>query len=231
MNITESKELGFMRYFLKDSGLAHRVTSAVRIGATARHWFPGTSGMGLALDISGPSYGRDTDEQLALFNMLFKTIGHQLRELYFSHPSVSLMIRKGRVVPRSQIPKSIIDGHHDHVHWSVVKGTFVKFPIPTTFPEASQMIRNEAIAIRPTPSGQGFYIAARDGGVFPFGDAIGFGSLYDHIQHTAVDDELADLAVTSTGKGYWLLSNDGGVFPYGDAVGYGSAYDQIGGKW
>jgi hypothetical protein len=74
------------------------------------------------------------------------------------------------------------------------------------------------VALAATPTGQGYWLVAADGGVFTFGDARFAGS--------AGSLELAapvvDLAPTPTGSGYWLAAADGGVFTYGDAAFAGS---------
>jgi hypothetical protein len=71
-----------------------------------------------------------------------------------------------------------------------------------------------AMAIRTTPSGQGYWIVGSDGGVFTYGDAQFYGSLGD----TDLDAPITDLEPTPTGCGYWLLGADGGVFTFGDAA-------------
>ena len=76
-----------------------------------------------------------------------------------------------------------------------------------------------------TPSGQGYWLVARDGGVFAFGDAAFAGS----VGGTALNAPIVAMAATPTGKGYWLLGGDGGVFAFGDALFAGSAGDRPGG--
>jgi hypothetical protein len=74
-------------------------------------------------------------------------------------------------------------------------------------------------AAAPRADGHGYWLAAADGGVFPFGSAVGFGSAAGvRLRGAAVG-----IAATASGGGYWLAGSDGGVFPFGDAVGYGSA--------
>jgi hypothetical protein len=64
-----------------------------------------------------------------------------------------------------------------------------------------------------TPSGQGYWLVAADGGVFNYGDAPFLGSLGDH----PPDLPVVSMAPTQTGRGYWLLGADGGIFSLGDA--------------
>jgi hypothetical protein len=80
-----------------------------------------------------------------------------------------------------------------------------------------------AMAIRSTPSGQGYWIVGSDGGVFTFGDAGFYGSLGD----VALEAPITDLEPTPSGAGYWLLGQDGGVFTFGDAGFYGAATGMV----
>jgi hypothetical protein len=73
-----------------------------------------------------------------------------------------------------------------------------------------------------TPSGDGYWLVAADGGIFSFGDATFEGSL----GATRLTGPIVGMASTRDGKGYWLVAADGGVFAYGDAGFYGS----MGGK-
>ena len=79
--------------------------------------------------------------------------------------------------------------------------------------------KNEAVAILPSKSGDGYYLVFSDGGVFTYGDANFFGSLGDR----ELNAPIVSAAATPSGDGYWLLSSDGGVFCFGDASFRGSA--------
>jgi 3D (Asp-Asp-Asp) domain-containing protein len=70
-----------------------------------------------------------------------------------------------------------------------------------------------------TPSGQGYWVAGRDGGIFTSGDAGYYGSA----GAVHLNQPIAALAATPTGRGYWLAAADGEVFALGDAVAYGNA--------
>ena len=76
----------------------------------------------------------------------------------------------------------------------------------------------------PSPSAQisglapGYWLFARDGGVFSFGAARFYGSEGGvHLNQPIVGG-----AATLDGRGYWLVAADGGVFSFGDARFYGS---------
>ena len=75
-------------------------------------------------------------------------------------------------------------------------------------------LNKPASAIAVTPSGKGYWIAAQDGGVFAFGDALYLGGLGDK----ALASPIVALAPTPSGRGYLLLASNGSVFPFGDAV-------------
>ncbi len=75
------------------------------------------------------------------------------------------------------------------------------------------------VAIAATHDGAGYWLAARDGGIFNYGDAGFFGSAGSlHLNAPVVG-----MAATPDGRGYWLVAADGGIFNYGDAGFFGSA--------
>jgi hypothetical protein len=67
-----------------------------------------------------------------------------------------------------------------------------------------------------TPTGNGHWVATKDGTVFALGDATYYG------QPTG-RHHIAAITATPTGHGYWLFDQDGSVLPYGDAHPLGSA--------
>jgi len=71
-----------------------------------------------------------------------------------------------------------------------------------------------------TADGRGYWLVASDGGIFPFGDAPGYGSTGG----IHLNKPIVGMAPTASGNGYWLVASDGGIFPFGDAVNhsYGS---------
>nr|MDA8262661.1 right-handed parallel beta-helix repeat-containing protein [Actinomycetota bacterium] len=70
--------------------------------------------------------------------------------------------------------------------------------------------------------GSGYWMAAKDGGVFNFGGSGFYGSMGGKTLNAPV----VGLAPTMDQGGYWLAASDGGVFSFGDATFYGS----MGGK-
>jgi len=73
-----------------------------------------------------------------------------------------------------------------------------------------------------SPGGQGYWEAASDGSVFPFGGAQFYGSMGGR----PLNKPIVGMAATPDGKGYWEVASDGGIFSFGDAGFYGS----MGGK-
>ena len=72
----------------------------------------------------------------------------------------------------------------------------------------------------PTPSGNGYWLVAADGGIFAFGDAA---FSVRHGRAAASNKPIVGMAArppaaTATGS----IALDGGVFTYGDAQFYGT---------
>jgi len=61
------------------------------------------------------------------------------------------------------------------------------------------------VDITATPGGNGYWLAASDGGIFAYGDAIFRGSAGS----LALDRPVTAMASTGTGDGYWLASTPG----------------------
>jgi hypothetical protein len=81
-------------------------------------------------------------------------------------------------------------------------------------------IAGSFVAIAPTPSGSGYWLAQAGGGVDSFGGAGFYGSLPGI--GIRPGQPIVGMASTPDGKGYWLVGADGGVFTFGDAGFYGS---------
>jgi hypothetical protein len=76
-----------------------------------------------------------------------------------------------------------------------------------------------------TPTGQGYWFVASDGGVFSYGDARFFGSTGG----IRLNRPIVGMAASPTGGGYWLVADDGGVFTFGDG-GYEGSGAEGGGQ-
>ena len=86
-------------------------------------------------------------------------------------------------------------------------------------PAGGLQLNSPPVGMASTASGNGYWIAAADGGIFNYGDAGFFGSAGS----IALNKPIVGMAATKDGGGYWLVASDGGVFTYGDAVFHGSA--------
>jgi len=75
-----------------------------------------------------------------------------------------------------------------------------------------------ACAIISTPTGNGYYVFAGDGGVFAYGDALFVGS----VAGESLQGPIVDAVLHPSGNGYWLVGSDGGVFAFGNAKYHGS---------
>lgn len=94
---------------------------------------------------------------------------------------------------------------------SACYGTFPILPAPS--PTARVVMLHDAVAICPHPSGNGYWLAQADGGVFTHGAIPFYGSMGGHPMNSPV----VDMAATAKGDGYWLVGADGGVFNFGGA--------------
>ena len=68
------------------------------------------------------------------------------------------------------------------------------------------------VAIAASPDGKGYWLLARDGGVFSFGVPF-HGSVADRQPYA----NAVELRVTDSGAGYYVAGRDGAVFAFGDA--------------
>ena len=85
------------------------------------------------------------------------------------------------------------------------------------------------VGIAAAASGQGYVLAASDGGAFNYGTQHFFGSVPGSLAPgQKLNAPIVGIAVTHSGKGYWFVGSDGGVFNYGDAPFLGSIYTAIG---
>ena len=61
-----------------------------------------------------------------------------------------------------------------------------------------------------TTTGGGYWLVARDGGIFAFGDARFLGST----GNIRLNQPVVGMARTPSGGGYWLVASDGGIFAF-----------------
>ena len=80
------------------------------------------------------------------------------------------------------------------------------------------MRSGSSLPLAPPPT-HGYWLVARDGGIFPFGSAAGYGSTGG----IRLNQPIVGMAKAPRDDGYWLVAGDGGIFPFGPgAAGYGS---------
>ena len=72
---------------------------------------------------------------------------------------------------------------------------------------STPLLNEPIVGGAPTPSGQGHWLVARDGGIFSYGDAGFFGST----GHLDLNQPIVGMAPTPTGDGYWMVAQDGGI--------------------
>jgi hypothetical protein len=92
------------------------------------------------------------------------------------------------------------------------------FGTAVDYGEPEGVLRSRVVGVEATPSGNGYWMTAADGGIFSFGDAPFLGST-GGIQ---LNRPIVDMAATPNGNGYWLVASDGGVFCFGNAPFRGS---------
>ena len=92
----------------------------------------------------------------------------------------------------------------------------------TTDPRAAWHLKQPVVAMASTPSGQGYWLVARNGAVFTFGDA----KLHGSAASLHPTQPVVGIARTPTGNGYWIVLHNGNVFPFGDARSYGNTVNR-----
>jgi len=90
-------------------------------------------------------------------------------------------------------------------------------------------LRSPIVGIASTPDGKGYWLVAKDGFVYSFGDADYYGDIYsDGLTGLSgphpLSAPIVGIAATPDGQGYWLVGADGGVFNFGNAQFHGSTY-------
>ncbi len=85
-----------------------------------------------------------------------------------------------------------------------------------------QTLAAPVVGMASSPSGNGYWLVASDGGIFAFGDAQFWGSTGGQ----RLSNPVVGIAPTPDGHGYWLVASDGGIFAFGDAQFLGSTGGQ-----
>jgi len=94
---------------------------------------------------------------------------------------------------------------------------------PTFGDPSGLALEGPLVSIASTLTGNGYWLAAADGGVFAYGDAPWLGSIPQVLPAgVSLREPVVELITHSSGRGYWLVASDGGVFAYGEAPWFGS---------
>ena len=110
-----------------------------------------------------------------------------------------------------------LSGSSIYVAWNGMTFTAIRYGGITSAPPPPPVYPYGAMA--PDATGNGYWIAGRDGGIFTYGDAGFHGSM----GAAHLNAPVVGMAATPDGQGYWLVGSDGGIFAFGNAPFYGSA--------
>jgi hypothetical protein len=89
----------------------------------------------------------------------------------------------------------------------------------------NQVLNKPVVGMAATPTGQGYWMVASDGGIFAFGDAPFYGSMGGQPLNQPIVGMAAPIAAPPAGSappttdqttlpGYWLVATDGGLFAF-----------------
>jgi len=183
-----SREAQSIIDYAEAAGLPHRVTDVNGPGHAkgSYHYAKGTDGVGLAVDFGGvvPGVNPTTANQmLAIFNALLP-LAAQLAELIHAGPGISVAVKGGHRVDGPTVYRSVWANHVNHVHVAVPRGVFLSHPAVTLGMEAAMAddpnrtnVNAPIVGMAATPTGNGYWLVAADGGVFAFGDARYLGNV------------------------------------------------------
>lgn len=225
----ESSEVQAIRRFMVDAGIPHRVTSTTggKHAKGSRHYRPGTAGGGLAADFAGKlSFAADADvaqmQMLPIYQALL-LVAPQLHELIFNAPGVKWCVKNGRKVDGFQaFGKTTMLGHENHVHVSVDKGVFLRWPGVVQAPPPSAPAR-PAPEPAPQPAveddmaepvdavaadGGGVRVLTRDGGIRCYKGAAFWGGILNLKPENRPGNPTYTGLVAAPGDGYTIVTAD-----------------------
>ena len=90
-------------------------------------------------------------------------------------------------------------------------GATSAFAAPSYGTLAGAALAEPIVGMTSTPDGNGYWMVARDGGVFSFGDAQFYGSAAG--RHLSAP--IVGMAADASSGGYWLVGADGSVYGFG----------------
>lgn len=176
-------------------------------GRLSRHRWPGTNGVGLAIDARRRTRGNDIHQ--AVFDA-FLPVEHQLAELIYAGAAYN--IKAGRQVP----PYAVAD-HHDHVHIAVDKGVLLRHPAapapsPTPTPPSGDDVPKDTdfTSAAFDPVSGGFWMQTYEGGIDGHDGAVVTSTYRDHPELGYGSHQRRFLALAADGKGgVAQIANDG----------------------
>lgn len=163
----------------KVAGLMGWCVTSTTNGAHAKTSYHYT---GRAVDLaarSGP--GRNSIELLEINESIIRIIPlSMIRELIYSGPG-NVCVRNGSIVSGEvAYGTAVMSRHADHVHLAVVDSFVYTGPEvpPMAVDDPNRQNSNAPIVgMAATPTGEGYWLVAADGGVFAFGDAQFLGGM------------------------------------------------------
>lgn len=190
--MSQSREVRSIIGYLEATRLPHRVTSAVRTAPAGRrpqsyHEHKGTDGLGLAVDFAAPAPGvsATTSEQMLEIYRAFLVVAHQLAELIYSGPGVTVAVKNGRRVDGAAVYGPLVwPDHRDHVHVAVPRGIFLSHPARTmkenlmaddpNLPNLPDIAGFYPVINSTTGEATGYYLLAKNGELHAYGPGARF---------------------------------------------------------
>lgn len=176
--LTQPGETGVTRALRTLAGI---MGWAVRATVDEGHAGKSYHKVGRAIDLaarSGP--GVDTSELLAINEGIIQVLPlSMISELIYGGPG-NLCVKNGHMVNgRTAYGAETMSRHRNHVHLAVVSDFRYTGPEVHAMADATDRAKSNApiVGMAVTPSGQGYYLVAADGGVFTFGDAVFHGNI------------------------------------------------------
>jgi len=126
----------------------------------------------------------------------------------------------GSLASLAALPSPQLAAVSTSVRSSLTPSEIVGFGHRETVALASRLARSGFAGIAKNPTGPGWWVASRTGGVFAIDGAPFLGSLpAEHVDPAA---PIVGITADPNGGGYWLVGADGGVFAFGSASFHGS---------
>lgn len=175
----ESDEVRALRRLAGLAGWCVSSTTGGTHAPRSLHFAPATNGRGRAVDLvdrRGPSSA--SNWLLAINEAVVQLLPLSfISELIYGGPN-NFCVKNGRRVDgRTTYGAAGMDAHKNHVHLAVTLGfSYNGGSMPADDPNRIN-VNAPIVGIAATPSGKGYWLAAADGGIFAFGDAVYLGNV------------------------------------------------------